>query len=212
MDYTTPNQRRSLATQEEHEASQNDPDKCALLQQVHPPLFDYTIGRYDENRLGMYESDMFDDANHQIDGFSGRRTVHMGIDLAGPVGTPVYGFYHGTVCAAGYNADSGDYGHVCVLEHVLPNEKTVYALYGHLDEKAGSWNTGVAVAMGEVIGNMSDFSKNSKNGGWFTAHVHFQLSLHRPQTHDMPGVVSLQDRPKALMEYPDPRLIVGPLY
>jgi hypothetical protein len=51
-----------------------------------------------------------------------------------------------------------------------------------------------------------------ENGGWFFPHVHFQLSLHPPATHDMPGAVSLEDRARALVEYPDPRYVVGSLH
>ncbi len=34
----------------------------------------------------------------------------------------------------------------------------------------------------------------------------------RPETHDMPGVVSPEDREQALRDYPDPRLVLGPIY
>ena len=36
--------------------------------------------------------------------------------------------------------------------------------------------------------------------------------MYPPETHDMPGVVSPTDRPRALLHYPDPRLVLGPLY
>jgi hypothetical protein len=42
--------------------------------------------------------------------------------------------------------------------------------------------------------------------------VHVQLSLEAPPTHDMPGVVAKEDREAALRVYPDPRLVLGPLY
>jgi hypothetical protein len=46
----------------------------------------------------------------------------------------------------------------------------------------------------------------------YLPHVHFQLSIHPPESHDMPGVVSMEDRPRALIHYPDPRQVLGPLY
>ena len=49
------------------------------------------------------------------------------------------------------------------------------------------------------------------NGGW-PPHVHFQLSLKEPETHDMPGVVEQEARESALEIYPDPRLVLGLLY
>jgi hypothetical protein len=33
-----------------------------------------------------------------------------------------------------------------------------------------------------------------------------------PATHDMPGVVSTEDLPRALDLFPDPLLVLGPLY
>lgn len=49
-------------------------------------------------------------------------------------------------------------------------------------------------------------------GVYQTADVHFQLSLVEPETHDMPGVVSTAQHAAALRDYPDPRLMLGPLY
>jgi murein DD-endopeptidase MepM/ murein hydrolase activator NlpD len=187
------------------------------------------VGRYDENRVGMYESDLFDDIVNDIDGFAGRRTVHMGIDLDAAVGTKVYSFSDAIVHAAGYNSDLGDYGNVIVLEHILPPQeefkasedkdaqqaepqplRKIYALYGHLDGPSiRGMTVGKHVRQGQLLGRMGDIHEN---GGWHMPHVHFQLSVHPPVTHDMPGAVSLQDRPRALLEYPDPRLILGPLY
>ena len=43
-------------------------------------------------------------------------------------------------------------------------------------------------------------------------HVHFQLAVNPPPTHDMPGVVALSDRDEALLEYVDPRYVLGELY
>lgn len=43
-------------------------------------------------------------------------------------------------------------------------------------------------------------------------HLHFQLAVHPPKTHDMPGVVTLTSRDEALLEYVDPRYVLGELY
>jgi murein DD-endopeptidase MepM/ murein hydrolase activator NlpD len=190
----------------------------------------WTLGRYDEDRRGMYESEMFRDAARSIDSYRGRRTLHVGIDLGGPAGTPVRSFWHGTVHAAGYNPDLGDYGHVVVVRYArggLPSpdeggrgrrsgsddEEGVpqffYALYGHLDSSALRWKPGDAVQAGQALAGMGS---PGENGGWRVPHVHFQLSATAPSTYDMPGAVSLQDRDRALLEYPDPRYVLGPLY
>ena len=61
----------------------------------------WSIGKYDENRLSMYTSEMFDDLENTIDGYKGRRTVHLGIDLGAPAGEEVHAFWDGTVHSAG---------------------------------------------------------------------------------------------------------------
>ena len=43
-------------------------------------------------------------------------------------------------------------------------------------------------------------------------HLHFQLGMHPPKTHDMPGAVAMANREEALSEYVDPRYVVGELY
>ena len=50
-----------------------------------------------------------------------------------------------------------------------------------------------------------------ENGGW-ESHLHFQLSIIEPKTHDMPGVIDPNEREMALINYPDPRLVLGPIY
>mmetsp|Transcript_7557 Transcript_7557/g.16823 ORF Transcript_7557/g.16823 Transcript_7557/m.16823 type:complete len:530 (+) Transcript_7557:136-1725(+) len=200
----------------------------------------YTVGRYDEDRRSMYSSDLFserqpvDETTGSGSGSGGKRTVHVGIDIGGPVGTKVYAFADGVVHSAGYNEAWGDYGHVVVIEHDLrrpqgecskeeeqdlPAEKgtstststcssKIWALYGHLNSVRGK-KPGKRIKRGQVVGAMGDLKDN---GGGYDPHVHFQLSTRPPETHDMPGVVSTADRPRALVEYPDPRLVLGPLY
>ena len=59
-----------------------------------------------------------------------------------------------------------------------------------------------------VIATVGD---KSVNGGW-DLHLHFQLSWKEPEVNDMPGVVKRSDREEALALYPDPRLVLGPIY
>ena len=49
----------------------------------------------------LYDQDMFKDANKKVDGFTGTRDVHMGIDIGGPVGTEVFAWYAGSVLHSG---------------------------------------------------------------------------------------------------------------
>lgn len=159
------------------------------------------IGRYDEDRVNLYDTELFLQSNE-----SNKRTVHVGIDLAGYVGTPVYSFDTGIVQTLGYNPAHGDYGNVVIVKYA----ENFYVLYGHLDAAScRRHQVGDIIRKGDIIGWMGDAYEN---GGWTTPHVHVQISTLRPRTHDLPGAVRRQDRMQALQIYPDPRYITGELY
>ena len=163
---------------------------------------DYGIGRYDERRFGMYTTELFTKDAENV------RDVHMGIDIAAPVGTVVHAFFEGKIFCAAINPAAGDYGGTVITEHELEGLR-FFALHGHLShasvqgKKAGdSFKKGDGIAS---VGN------SDENGGW-NPHLHFQLSLVEPVVCDMPGAVSVSDRKKGLETYPDPRLVLGKLY
>ena len=169
----------------------------------------FDVGRYNEVRPGMYTTDIFAGGSAGVEGYDGVRNIHIGLDIGGPVGTPVMAPADGVIKHFGYNAEPGDYGHAIVTEHVLGNGTKFYMLFGHLSaESCGFKRVGQRVSRGEVIGW---FGAEHENGGW-PAHVHVQLSLVEPLTHDMPGVVSRAQLAQALRDYPDPRLVLGPIY
>lgn len=163
-----------------------------------PSEYEFDIGRYDELRPGMYSTDLFSDG----------RFLHVGIDIGAPVGTPCMAFDDGEISNFGYNPDDGDYGYVVITKHIIDG-RSVWALYGHLNSKSiEDKEIGQKISKGEVICWMGD---KHENGGW-ESHLHFQLSLKEPETHDLPGVVSPDNRDQALQDYPDPRLVLGPIY
>ena len=158
----------------------------------------FSIGKYDEFRPNVYNADLFKSI----------RNIHVGIDIGGPVGTPCMAFMEGKIFDFGYNPEAGDYGNVVITEHIISSVK-IWSLYGHLDSQSIINKTkGQFIKKGEVIGFFGD---ESENGGW-EPHLHFQLSVIEPETHDLPGVVSMEDRESALRKFPDPRLVLGPLY
>ena len=163
-----------------------------------PPKTEYSVGKYDELRPGLYSTELF----------SGERFLHIGIDIGAPVGTPCMAFTDGEISHFGYNPADGDYGHVVITKHILDG-KPIWALYGHLDAASiEGKSVGQKVNSGEVICWMG---AHHENGGW-EPHLHFQLSFKEPETHDMPGVVAPANREEALQIYPDPRLVLGALY
>ena len=178
-DHTRPSEKPQMATEDERELRRravkyipmwiqhlSSRMKNAVLywkgSKLSPP---YSIGRYDENRIGMYSSELFLDETNSIDGYAGARTVHVGIDLGGPVGTPVYAISDGVIHSLGYNADLGDYGNVVVVEHTIPsNGRKLWALYGHLDGASIRGKLpGQRIRRGCRIGRMGDIHEN---GGW----------------------------------------------
>lgn len=159
---------------------------------------EYSIGRYDEYRPNVYTTDLFE----------GIRNIHVGIDIGGPVGTPCMAFMDGKIHKFGYNSEAGDYGNVIITEHKISG-KRIWSLYGHLDSQSITDKVeGQIIKKGETIGHFGD---EKENGGW-EPHLHFQLSTVEPKTHDLPGVVSNEERETALKKYPDPRLVLGPIY
>ena len=163
-----------------------------------PSKTEFSIGKYDEVRPDMYVTPIF----------KGIRNIHVGIDINGPIGTPCMAFTDGIISHFGYNPEPGDYGNIIILQHNISG-MDIWALYGHLSsESIEGKSIGQKVEKGETI---AWFGPENQNGGW-EPHLHFQLSLIEPRTHDLPGVVSSEERIQALRDYPDPRIILGPLY
>ena len=162
----------------------------------------YGVGRYNERRPGMYSTDLFKPESEEA------RDIHIGIDIAAPVGTPVHAFYEGKIAMAAINAAPGDYGGTIITEHRL-GDRTLWALHGHLSHASvGARTPGTMFKAGEVIGWLGD---KNENGGW-NSHVHFQLAWNMPEKCDMPGVVNKKDLNEALRAYPDPLNVLGRLY
>ena len=55
----------------------------------------HAAGKFNERRRGMYDTEMFRDVGNAVGGFSGQRDIHMGLDIGGPVDTPVLAFADG---------------------------------------------------------------------------------------------------------------------
>ncbi|MDO9524917.1 MAG: peptidoglycan DD-metalloendopeptidase family protein [Gemmobacter sp.] len=125
----------------------------------------YGLGLYGENRT-VYATAQFADAASPE-----RRTVHLGIDVFAPAGTPMFAPLAGRVRHVTYNADPLDYGNTLILDHDL-NGLTFHTLYGHLGSTLPDLLApGDTVAQGQLIAHLGDWGEN---GGW-APHVHFQI-------------------------------------
>jgi hypothetical protein len=124
----------------------------------------YGIGLYGEHRH-VYATPQFAD-RASVE----RRTVHMGIDVFAPAGTPVHAPLAGVVRSVVYNADPLDYGHTLILQHDGP--APFYTLYGHMGATLpGLCAVGDRVTPGQIIAHFGDWHEN---GGW-APHMHFQV-------------------------------------
>lgn len=90
-------------------------------------------------------------------------TLHSGIDLAGPLGTPIYAADSGTVLYAG--AASG-FGHWIVIDH----NNGLYSIYGHMYSYQIYVVPGQTVKKGQHIGG---FGSDGQSTG---SHLHFGIS------------------------------------
>jgi murein DD-endopeptidase MepM/ murein hydrolase activator NlpD len=159
----------------------------------------FGIGRYNEKRENMYLAPQYSE---------NRREIHMGIDFFAPKGTPVFAFASGKICLFGYNSLPKDYGYTLITEHLI-GSKYLYALYGHLSQQSIQDKVvGTEIRQGETLGWLGE---PHENGGW-PPHLHFQISIEKPSVPNMPGVVSAIDLATALIKFPDPRIVLGPVY
>jgi 4-aminobutyrate aminotransferase-like enzyme/Ser/Thr protein kinase RdoA (MazF antagonist) len=187
------------------------------------------VGRYDEARY-FYTSSAFATRNGgnvvrnddipQSSGLAGYhpapqvsdypteyRTVHLGIDLFAPAGTPVYAPLDGKIVAFNDNNSPQDYGPVIVLEHEVEEQIIFYTLYGHLSRESLKGKTlGQSIQKGERLAALGE---SDANGGW-TPHLHFQVITDLLELGaDFPGVARPSQRDIWLSLCPDPNLILG---
>lgn len=94
------------------------------------------------------------------DSFGTRNGVHKGIDIAAPVGSPVYAVDKGIVTKSYY---SDTYGNVVFVKH----EYGIETVYAHLQER--TVQEGVKVTKGEIIGKMGNTGDSSG------VHLHFEV-------------------------------------
>jgi 4-aminobutyrate aminotransferase-like enzyme/Ser/Thr protein kinase RdoA (MazF antagonist) len=155
------------------------------------------IGRYDEPRA-MYTTGPF---------ASGRRTVHLGIDLCVPPGSTVRAPLDGTVRLVAENIAPKDYGPVVILCHGTPAGEEFFTLYGHLDPASVA-----GLRPGRIVRAGAAFAAVGaplRNGDWWP-HVHFQIILDLVELdEDFPGVAAAGRRTLWMGLSPDPNLILG---
>ena len=164
------------------------------------------IGRFDEVRA-CYRNEPFCSPS---DGADEWRTVHLGIDLFAPVGTPVSSPLAGRVCSVLDNAGRLDYGPTVIVEHEIDDESgpvRFWTLYGHLtSDTLEKTRADQRIEAGEVIGAIGS---PPQNGDW-APHLHFQVLLDRlGYEGTFPGVALPSQRETWIAISPNPNCLLG---
>ena len=188
----------------------NDTDKFSayIAQLLKAGHYKYGIGGYNEHRTLYARSEVFNDdkdAVHKKDAAAEPRRLHLGVDIWGEEGTPVFVPLGGVLHSFAFNDNYGDYGPTIILQHQL-DSVVFHTLYGHLSLKdLHGLKEGKFVSQGETIGH---FGPPKENGHW-PPHLHFQLIRDmRVMKGDYPGVCKLSERTHYLHNCPDPDLIL----
>ncbi len=162
------------------------------------------IGGYDEARP-VYASAAY---RHRGDERDEWRTVHLGLDIFLPAGTPVYAPLAGVVHSFADNAAPFDYGPCIVLEHQVEDDRgplRFHTLYGHLSrESLAGLAVGAAVGQGQLLATLGDFPVN---GNW-PPHLHLQVIVDMLDgAGDFIGSCRPSERSLWLSLCPDPNLV-----
>jgi murein DD-endopeptidase MepM/ murein hydrolase activator NlpD len=110
------------------------------------------------------------------DPFKGRAAMHAGIDLAGPVGTPIYATADGTVERAEWN--NGGYGNLVELNH----GHGIQTRYGHLTRYVVS--AGQQVKRGQLIAYMGSTGRSTGS------HLHYEVRIDGRAVNPIPFLQS----------------------
>ncbi|MEN3972970.1 M23 family metallopeptidase [Sphingomicrobium sp. XHP0235] len=110
------------------------------------------------------------------DPFKNRRARHAGIDLAGPIGTPILATADGVVKRAGRN--SGGYGNLVEVDHgngII----TRYAHMSKIDVRAGD-----RVSRGQPVGKMGSTGRSTGS------HLHYEVRIDGRSVNPIPFMES----------------------
>jgi murein DD-endopeptidase MepM/ murein hydrolase activator NlpD len=118
-----------------------------------------------ENRIDLYRQ------NKKI--MKEGRTVHIGVDVCAPAGTPLHAPCDCEVVLLDYEKGKGTYGYMSVLK-CLDSKEPLYLVFGHL-AKDGRVPVGSKLRTGDVFAYIGDFHEN---GNWLH-HTHLQVLTQR---------------------------------
>ncbi|MDB5669911.1 MAG: family metallopeptidase [Alphaproteobacteria bacterium] len=112
----------------------------------------------------------------RTDPFRGRAAMHPGIDLAGPIGSPIYATADGTVDRAEWN--SGGYGNLVEIDH----GHGIQTRYGHLTRYIVA--AGQKVKRGDLIAYMGSTGRSTGS------HLHYEVRIDGQAVNPVPFLQS----------------------
>jgi murein DD-endopeptidase MepM/ murein hydrolase activator NlpD len=110
------------------------------------------------------------------DPFRGGAAKHAGIDLAAPIGTPIYATADGLITEAGYN--NGGYGNLIKVDH----GRGIETRYAHLSSMAV--RVGQRITRGQVIGRMGSTGRSTGS------HLHYEVRIDGRAVNPIPFMKS----------------------
>lgn len=105
------------------------------------------------------------------DPFHGAAAMHAGIDIPGPIGTPIYATADGVI---GRTGRFGGYGNLITVNH----GKGIETRYGHLSKILVAPNT--RVRRGQLIGLMGSTGRSTGS------HLHYEVRIDGKAVNPMP--------------------------
>ncbi len=105
------------------------------------------------------------------DPFRGGRAMHAGVDIPGPIGTPIYATADAIVGRTGW---IGGYGNMIELEH----GKSIQTRYGHLSSIQVA--PGQRIKRGQMIGLMGSTGRSTGS------HLHYEVRLDGRAVNPIP--------------------------
>lgn len=119
------------------------------------------------------------------DPFRGTAAMHAGVDIPGPIGTPIYATADGVISRAGR---AGGYGNLIEINH----GRGIATRYGHLSQIMVADNT--RVRRGQIIGLMGSTGRSTGS------HLHYEVRVDGHAVNPIPFLTSgeylssIQDR------------------
>ncbi|HMT44990.1 MAG TPA: M23 family metallopeptidase, partial [Chakrabartia sp.] len=109
------------------------------------------------------------------DPFRGGRAMHAGVDMPGPIGTPIYATADALVGRTGW---VGGYGNLIELEH----GKGIQTRYGHLSSILVA--PGATIKRGQMIGLMGSTGRSTGS------HLHYEVRIDGAAVNPIPFLQS----------------------